>query len=909
MGNSSNSSASGMPSEGTKPTSAQTELVQTELVQTELATGLAALKRKDYSAAIAPLEAVCQTATDVMTLSKAQMGLVKAYAQTGGVKAAIALCRSLVAHPNSRVSAWATRTLKDLVLKDLVLKDPAQKNSAHRSAVSSQPFVQTSLVDATGFDATGFDATGFVPFGSNSGSQPAIPADATGFTPLETSKRSTHSPRLREVRQNQDDEKEDLAASLSSCDRVNFEETAIFSSEDLAKREGLETQAEPIVANDSQPQLEQPHLEEREKRQPDLPNQPEQSSPISDRPSRSQHSPPQTNRRSSATVSRPQTIASIPWRQAGRAQKWTSLGKVDDSKLWGVQLLTVGLLVGVGLMLVRLSQWMVNGILFFLSWIPFLRSVRWSGDPTGWVVIALAVLVLVSPWFLNWILKRSYGLKPLSLDVLAVHSPEAVRLLKRVCHQKRRSIPKLGILVTSVPLIFTYGYLPQNTKIIVSQGLIDRLNDDELATLYAAELGHITSYAAGLLAGITLVIYLPYWLYEAVANWGNRQSDWVLQSLAVLVSSIAYGIYWVVRWAGVWLSRVRLYYGDRAATERTGNPNGVIRALLKTTIGIAQEIHQQTQTHSLLESMDLLLPVGHHSALTLGSVYPHAPSPQLLNWDTSHRYRQWLGVNQSHPPLGDRLRLLSLYAQHWRLEPELELGGKFEADKAQNQDKTQNRDIIQPSFTMLLLQGSPFFGGMVGIWIAGCIWLMGWLAYLNRWSLLDWLWFDRRIILASCILLGVGIGLLLRMNSMYPDLTRSVNNPDLGEYLKHPTTMPIDPMPVRMQGYLLGREKFLNRFYQDFILQTPTGLIRLHYTSKGGGIGNLCSQSRRPTELLASSAPVTVTGWLRRGATLWLDVDTIQTQKGSTFQSGHPTWSAIVAIGCALIGIYLLLRG
>jgi Zn-dependent protease with chaperone function len=681
-------------------------------------------------------------------------------------------------------------------------------------------------------------------------------------------------------------------------------------------------QNQDIVADESQPSLESSSLEQPQSEaieEPihlNLPKQPEPSPALSELPSevpkklpsRSQHSVSRTSRRSSTPISRPQSIASIPWRQAGRAQKWTSLGKVDHSKLWGVQLLAVGLLLGLGSLLVRLSQWLFNGVLFFLSWIPFLRSVRWYGDPTGVVVIVLGVLLLASPWLLNWALRRLYGLKPLSLDALAVHSPEAVRLLKRVCHQKRRSLPKLGILVTSVPLIFTYGYLPQNTKIIVSQGLIDRLNDDELATLYAVELGHITSHAAGLLAGITLVIYLPYWLYEAVANWGNRQSDRVLQSLAVLVSSSAYGFYWAMRWAGVWLSRVRLYYGDRVATERTGNPNGLIRALLKTTIGIAQEIHQQTQTHPLLESMDLLLPVGHHSALTLGSVYSHTPSPQLLSWDTSHRYRQWLAVNQSHPPLGDRLRLLSLYAQHWRLEPELELGG-LEVNETPNQDKTQNRDIIQPSFTMLLLQGSPFFGGMFGILIAGCIWLLGWLAYLNRWSLLDWLWLDRRIILTSCILLGIGIGFLLRINSMYPDLTRSVANPDLGEYLKRPDAMPIDPMPVRIQGYLLGREQFLNRFYQDFILQTPTGLIRLHYTSKGGVIGNLCSQSRRPTELLSSSVPVTVTGWLRRGATPWLDVDTIQTQRGMILRSGHPTWSAIVAIGCALLGIYLLLRG
>ena len=871
MSNFSDSSAAGTPADrSAKSTQAQIRLQ----------TGLSALKHKNYPAAIDHLEAVCQTATDVATLSKAQMGLVKAYAQTGGVNAATALCRSLLSNSNSQVSAWATRTLQEL-----------SRRSAAPSAQARPSKSPISEVPLTPSDASTSDTTGFVPFNpSPSNSRSSESLDATGFTPLRPSTRSPEQGRAdwRGSRDGvQDEEKVDLAAYLSDTEPVESPPDEEILADEEA--EGLATDGSDAPL----PSLETSPLEEFE-------TSAAEASPVSESSDAgtTPRSPKMAVRRAASLPEPQSSIASIPWRQAGRAQKWTSLEKVDLSKLWALQLLTIVLLVGLVLALVRVSQTVLNGVLFFLSWIPFLRSIRFYGDPFWFVVIPLGILWVASPWLLDWILKQVYRMQVLNLEGLGASSPEAARLLKRVCNQRRRPIPRLGIVPTTAPLIFTYGYFPQSTRIVVSQGMVNSLSDDELAALYAAELGHITQYTTGILSWVTLVMQLPYWVYWSVASWGNQQTDRVLQSLAVLGSSIAYGIYWVCRWSGLWLARVRLYYSDRAATELTGNPNGMTRALLKTAIGIAQDIQQQTQTHPLLESFDLLLPIGHQSALTLGSVYPQTPATTILEWDRSHPHRRWLALNNSHPPLGDRLNLLTLYAQHWRLDSELGW-----------QAGTRSQESEQNPSTPLLLQGSPFFGALFGLLVAACLWLIGWLAYTYRWSLLDWIWIDRRIVLTSCLLLGFGTGLLLRINPAYPDIKRSAAaNLNLTERLSLSGAMPLDKMPVRVQGYLLGRPKFLNRFYQDLILQTQTGLIRLHYTSRGGFLGNILSQSRRPTDLMNSEL-VTVTGWLRRGATPWLEVDTIQTQQGTTTRSGHPTWSTIVAIVSALVGVYLLFRG
>jgi hypothetical protein len=54
---------------------------------------------------------------------------------------------------------------------------------------------------------------------------------------------------------------------------------------------------------------------------------------------------------------------------------------------------------------------------------------------------------------------------------------------------------------------------------------------------------------------------------------------------------------------------------------------------------------------------------------------------------------------------------------------------------------------------------------------------------------------------------------------------------------------------------------------------------------------------------------VTVTGWFRRGATPWIDIEKIQMQSGRSLQSHHPIWSTIVASLAILLAVYLILRG
>jgi hypothetical protein len=412
-----------------------------------------------------------------------------------------------------------------------------------------------------------------------------------------------------------------------------------------------------------------------------------------------------------------------------------------------------------------------------------------------------------------------------------------------------------------------------------------------------------------------LVIQIPYLIYWQVAHWQERLCDLMtieffrsaVKFVAAAISATSYGIYKLLRWPMLWVSRRRVYFSDRAAAEITGNPNGLTRALAKIAIGIAANIEQQKQTSFFLESFDLLLPVGVGQAVTLGSAALHAPLEQILLWDVSNRERNWLTVNSAHPLLGERLKLLALYAQFWKLETELDLANAGVQEQPRKGKLSLFKSILEFKDSKLFLQGAPFFGIPMSLAIVAVLWLIGGILSRTSIWLLDWLWGDRSLIW-GCLPIGFSLGTFIRINYFFPDITpKETASPTVPEILSNPESLPLDAQPVRVSGQLLGRSGIGNWLGQDLILQTETGLVRLHYVSRFGYIGSLWPKPTRPSDLIGTS--VVATGWLRRGATVAIDLESLRSQGGRVSDSGHPIWSAVLAFAAAIWGAYIIIQG
>ncbi|QYX30399.1 M48 family metalloprotease [Sphaerospermopsis torques-reginae] len=573
---------------------------------------------------------------------------------------------------------------------------------------------------------------------------------------------------------------------------------------------------------------------------------------------------------------------SIYWRQARRAKVWQPLRKYNLIPSRLLALATFMALLWVLRAMLELVMTLTNQILDklpYVSPLPFLYS-----DFTTLILVLLLVMLVLSPWLLDWLLTEFYQQQPLSKEILSTYSREAVRITQRTCQLKRWPVPTFQILPIAAPMMFTYGNLPRNARIVVSQGLLEKLTDDEIATIYALGLGQINRWDFGVMS-LALLVTLPiYQIYQQASTWANKSEQKIWRWTNTGLSSLCYGIWCLLTGTTLLNSRFRLYASDRQAAEITGNPNGLIRALLKITIGIADDIKKQEHTSWQLESLNILAPVDFKHSLCLGSLAGHLPWESLLIWENSNPYRQWFTINNSHPLLGDRLQRLCKIARHWHLETELHF---------------IYPELLQVKPQSFLLQIAPWLGIPLGLTLAGLFWLAWQSAYTLHLFNLKWIYDDWSFV-TGFLMIGFSIGTVMRLNAFFPEIKSLSLDSDeqILQLLTNPSVLPLDSVSIRITGKLLGRRGTSNCLAQDLILQSNIGLVKLHHIP-------WLELKTTPQELIGRQ--IIVTGWLRRGATLWIDIQTLETQNGTIINSPHPIFSTVLAVIAQAWGAYIML--
>jgi len=588
-----------------------------------------------------------------------------------------------------------------------------------------------------------------------------------------------------------------------------------------------------------------------------------------------------------AKVNNKNKLPNIHLRFAGRAKVWQPLPKPKFIKSIRLPLLGIGTGVGLFWVVRALLQLLIDLINDVLVWLPFLEPIQFLyTDPTFFLLGLFLIVLAVSPWLLDWLLCKFYGQKKLNRETLNIYSRESVRVMQRYCQPRGWSLPKLGILPIAAPVAFTVGHLPRTARIVVSQGLLEQLADDEIAAIIASQLGQIARIDCAVMSVILSLTIPVYKLYQLISQQGDNISNRIGGTVVGIIGNGIYLIWCLLTGTGLWLSRSRIYLNDKIGAEVTGNPNALIRGLLKIAIGTASDIAKKKQTLWQLESLNLLIPVGHEQSSWLGSIAPSTTFESLLMWDYLNPYHQWFLINNSHPLMGTRVQKLCKLASYWHIQPELYL------------ESQQPLKVKRQSF---LLQIAPYLGILAGAASA----LLFWLAWHGLFAVnvinLRWIYDDWQFVIGF-MLIGFSIGILIRMNSLFANIkAKSVQTSEsLPELLTNPASLPIDSTPVEFSGQLLGRRGSSNYLGQDLILQVGNSLVKLHHVSWLG-------QSVNPQDFIGRK--VSVTGWLRRGATPWLDIQTLKTQSGKLVNSPHPIWSTILTVAAFAWGSYIVLTG
>jgi len=236
----------------------------------------------------------------------------------------------------------------------------------------------------------------------------------------------------------------------------------------------------------------------------------------------------------------------------------------------------------------------------------------------------------------NWL----YHTRWVSLAEIESLSPETAKVIQKVYQQKKLSSVRLGIIDDQNPTAFTYGSFPNSARLVVSQGLFTYLDDEEIATVYAHELGHIVHWDFAVMTLASTLVQITYLIYTTAHRLGRSGSS-KAKDAAGTVAAVAYLFYIAGTYLLLYLSRTREYFADHFAAETTGNPNALSRALVKIAYGILEEGQTATEPSRLLEGTRALGIYDAKAATSTGTAYRISSEPEKIGRVlTSSRFEQ-----------------------------------------------------------------------------------------------------------------------------------------------------------------------------------------------------------------------------------------------------------------------------
>ncbi len=208
----------------------------------------------------------------------------------------------------------------------------------------------------------------------------------------------------------------------------------------------------------------------------------------------------------------------------------------------------------------------------------------------GGMTIALGLAVVmnvVAYWSSDTIALRANGARELTPGEL----PRLRQIVETLSQRAGIPTPRIYIVERPEPNAFATGRSPSHSAIAVTRGILDLMNERELAGVLAHELSHVRNrdtlvgtVAATFGAAISWMAQMAQW---SLFFGGGRDNEGNGNALGALLAMILAPIAAVIIQLAV--SRSREYQADRSGAELTGDPEGLAEALEQLEVAGRQQ--------------------------------------------------------------------------------------------------------------------------------------------------------------------------------------------------------------------------------------------------------------------------------------------------------------------------------
>lgn len=187
-------------------------------------------------------------------------------------------------------------------------------------------------------------------------------------------------------------------------------------------------------------------------------------------------------------------------------------------------------------------------------------------------------------WFHKQLIFGRSGAKTLIGDDLR----RVQNLLEPLCISRWLPLPRMGVIHDDACNAFALGRDPRNSWIVVTDGLLATLNDEELEAVLAHELTHIINKDSLTMTLIVVFIGAISWISSLMRrgvrfSWWSSRKDSVKITFFMLIVGVVLSIIASIFFPLIQLaiSRKREFLADAGAVELTKNAHGMINALKK----------------------------------------------------------------------------------------------------------------------------------------------------------------------------------------------------------------------------------------------------------------------------------------------------------------------------------------
>jgi heat shock protein HtpX len=242
------------------------------------------------------------------------------------------------------------------------------------------------------------------------------------------------------------------------------------------------------------------------------------------------------------------------------------------------------------------------------------------GGRSGLIIAFIFALAMNfgSYWFSDKIVLKMYRAK----EVTEESAPKFYELVKHLTQNANLPMPKVYIIDDQTPNAFATGRNPEHAAVCATTGILQGLNNDELAGVLSHELAHVKhrdiltgTIAATLVGTITFIAQMAGWAMMFTGRAGSsRDNDGIAGLFLIILAPIAATLLQLA------VSRSREFAADEGGAKISGQPLALASALRK--ISGANQIKPVDNVGPATAHMFIVNPLRGSGVMKLFSTHP-----------------------------------------------------------------------------------------------------------------------------------------------------------------------------------------------------------------------------------------------------------------------------------------------